>query len=288
MCVAWFGAASFFQSPYPLVSQALIRRRVRTMDKDALITLRVPRPLPLSWGRTLTQWAPRPAPLTRAADDASDTSPPPPGAGAAYECDVLAAVTARKGALAHPFQCVLINAGWDCGEATAAGPLTPHAGAPALATLASIPLPTLVPSGYAFVWAPKETLAGVTATLAAWGFAYVENLTWVALSPSHGVLAAPSPLAARSHLTLMIYRKGAEDVELRHQRSPDVVFDTVRRCGAAPGYETPPAAWASIETMLPGATKGGRALELWGSERAGARVGWTHLVQRKEEGGVVV
>jgi hypothetical protein len=116
--------------------------------------------------------------------------------------------------------------------------------------------------------------------MAGWGFHYVENLTWVVLGAHHGALAAPSPLAARSHLTLMIYRRAGEDVDLRHQRSPDVVFDTVRRCRAAPGYETPPAAWAAIETMLPGATKGA-ALELWGSERAGARPGWTTLVQKQ-------
>lgn len=254
--------------------QALIRRRVRAVDRDALITLRIPRPLPLSWGRVVRPWAPPPAAPVAAADDASDTSLPAPDAGLIAACDVVAACRARKGALARPFQCVLVNAGWD-----ARGALAPHAGAPALATLAKLNLPALVPSGYAFAWAAKEALAGVTAQMEKWGFAYVENLTWVVLAPSHGLVAAPSDLVARSHITLMIYRRGGADVELRHQRSPDVVFDCARRCAAPPGVLTPPVVYDTIETMLPGATAG-RALELWAGEAQGARPGWTRLVQR--------
>jgi N6-adenosine-specific RNA methylase IME4 len=257
-------------------SQALIRRRVRAVDRDALFTLRIPRPLPLSWGRVVRPWAPPAATPVAAAPDAADTAPPAPGAGLAIACDVVAACRARKGALGAPFQCVLINAGWDAGGAP-----PPHAGPASLPTLARLNLPALVPSGYAFAWAAKEALAGVTAQMDAWGFSYVENLTWVVLAPSHGLVAAPSALVARSHATLMIYRRGGADVELRHQRSPDVVFDCARRCAAPPGVLTPPVVYDTIETMLPGATAG-RALELWAGEGQGARPGWTRLVQRVE------
>ena len=67
--------------------------------------------------------------------------------------------------------------------------------------------------------------------MGAWGFNYVENLTWVWTDAANRTLALPSPLARRSHGTLMIYRRGAEEVQLRHQRSPDVVFGCVTAAG---------------------------------------------------------
>ena len=38
--------------------QALIRRRVRVVDEDALYRIMVPQPLPLSWGRTVQPYDP--------------------------------------------------------------------------------------------------------------------------------------------------------------------------------------------------------------------------------------
>lgn len=40
-----------------------------------------------------------------------------------------------------------------------------------------------------------------------WGYIYVENLTWVWLAPSSGILAQPAPLLRSSHLTLFLFRK---------------------------------------------------------------------------------
>jgi hypothetical protein len=123
---------------------------------------------------------------------------------------------------------------------------------------------------------PPHTLRApvVVGQLYAWGYAYVENLTWVWKRPNNEIAAAPAPYAASSHLTLLIFRRegaaagprrrrpGTErtgraelgpraaracsaapqllprlppplcpgegrDIELRHQRSPDVVFDCV-------------------------------------------------------------
>lgn len=38
--------------------QALIRRRVQVPDNDALLQIRVPHPLPLAWGQTVSPYVP--------------------------------------------------------------------------------------------------------------------------------------------------------------------------------------------------------------------------------------
>jgi hypothetical protein len=71
------------------------------------------------------------------------------------------------------------------------------------------------------------------------------------------------------------------DIELRHQRSPDVLLDCVRAApGSAPGASAPPPAGAfeAVETLLP--TARGRFLELWAAPGS-ARPGWTHVVDRR-------
>lgn len=39
-------------------AQALIRRKVKAVDKDALAHIKVPLPLPLAWGRTVAPYTP--------------------------------------------------------------------------------------------------------------------------------------------------------------------------------------------------------------------------------------
>ena len=40
-----------------------------------------------------------------------------------------------------------------------------------------------------------------------WGFAYVENLTWVYVAANNTVTTLPSAYAQRSHTTLFLFRK---------------------------------------------------------------------------------
>jgi hypothetical protein len=55
---------------------------------------------------------------------------------------------------------------------------------------------------------PTPRAAAVVSQLAAWGFAYVENLTWVWRAPNNGVLALPGHApTAGGHLTLLIFRR---------------------------------------------------------------------------------
>ena len=41
----------------------------------------------------------------------------------------------------------------------------------------------------------------------AWGYCYIENLTWVYLRPNHSILELPSRYANTSHLTLYMFRR---------------------------------------------------------------------------------
>jgi hypothetical protein len=58
--------------------------------------------------------------------------------------------------------------------------------------------------------APAGAPAAVASQLYAWGYAYVENLTWVWKCANNAVLRAPAPYAASSHLTLLIFRREGE------------------------------------------------------------------------------
>lgn len=147
--------------------------------------------------------------------------------------------------------------------------------------LAALPVAQLCPRGFVMIWANKEHLAAVVRLLSSWGFSYVENLSWVLLQPNHAILRLPYPCLQRSHITLYIFRRDGEgrDVELRHQRNPDVIFDCVRAV-AGREWDVPAQVFSTIETMLP--TGKGLFLELWAAAEAG-RAGWTHIVEQQQE-----
>ena len=49
--------------------QALIRKKVRAIDKDALVQIKIPNPLPLSWGRTVQPYTPQAATASSLSED---------------------------------------------------------------------------------------------------------------------------------------------------------------------------------------------------------------------------
>ena len=123
----------------------------------------------------------------------------------------------------------------------------------------------LCPSGFIFVWVEKEVLDEVVDALVRLKYVYVENLTWVllgannrvrrraarvacpaarerhALTPGAGpqVLQGAAPFIGRSHRTLLIFRRDVrehpqgKEIELRHQRSPDVEVQVVSTAAGA-------------------------------------------------------
>jgi hypothetical protein len=230
------------------------------------------------------------------------TPPPPPAAAYAESRDLTTLdferlLPARHG---REYLAVLINSGWeedeeeeDENEANESDDPIALASrifaravarrAAAARRLRALPLPKLCPRGFVFVWSRKEHIAAVVDALSSMQYVYVESLAWVLLSPGNRVLRLPARAASRaaaarsSHRTLLIFRRadgaapGTRDIELRHQRSPDVVLDCVVAASGGKGWRVPAQVYAAIETMLPtsGCVGGGGGGSAGGGEGEG-------------------
>jgi N6-adenosine-specific RNA methylase IME4 len=221
---------------YNPTTQALVRKKVKVADPNEIQYIRVPNPLPLSWGRTI---APFKKPVAHQPRGIEDT----------LEKTVAEAI--------------LVNEAWYQG-CDANG---------AMKRLSAVAFEKLVPYGFIFVWTPKELVHPVCKLMLKKGFAYIENLTWVWMEPNNTIAENDSEYVRRSHLTLYMFRAICGDrskVELRHQRSPDVIFDYRKDGGRCP-QET----YEYLETLLPQSTKEGKLVEIFGSTKHTAqRPGW--------------
>eukprot|EP00884_Botryococcus_braunii_P022634 jgi/Botrbrau1/9054/Bobra.0376s0028.1 len=254
---------------YNSVTQALIRRKVRRHADDSLCQIKVPYPLPVSWGRTVAPYIPAHK-LNQGSGQADENvsgNGSRPGAAQYYETASIIHFNFRalsKGS----FQGVLINKGWEVEGAR---------GEAVTSRLADLPLQRICPVGFVFIWTEKQHMAAVVDLMDSWGYSYVENLTWVYLAANNTILTVEAPYAQRSHLTLFIFRREGEgrDIELRHQRNPDVIFDCLRHVEGQ-GQANPEEVFLTIETLLP--TGKGALLELFAPLHA-HREGWVHIAQ---------
>ncbi|KAG1673975.1 hypothetical protein FOA52_015731 [Chlamydomonas sp. UWO 241] len=306
-----------------IATHALIRRRIRVRGPGEVLQLRIPpHPLPLAWGRSVAPYDPRACPppplpwmacarvaagLRGPVGDCADSGAHAAGEGGVgvagssggQQTDAdegedvvhVAMPALSKQTLSRTYQAVLINSGWGgcdlepCGSGGGNGGDASASSSALLRQLSALPLSRICPTGFVFVWTPKQLLHPVTKQMYEWGYQYVENLTWVWTHPNNSILCEASAYAKRSHLSLLIFRMAGQgkDIELKHQRNPDVVFDCVRAAQAR-DWEVPPEVFNTIETMLP--TGRGQFLELFAARDA-ARPGWTHVVMAKgseEEG----
>ncbi|KXZ44950.1 hypothetical protein GPECTOR_60g727 [Gonium pectorale] len=274
-------------------TNALIRRRVAggaSGGGDGLVQLRLPPPpLPLSWGRTVRPYQPPepcrlPEPYGAAAmagtvattgTAASDAA----AASRGFEASDVATFPYDSALSGKTYVAVMVNAGWQ--PAGAADAYEEGSEAEVMARFRRLPIPRLVPRGFVLVWAHKGLLAAVCRQLAAWGYVYVENLTWVHITPANAIAALPGRHFRRSHSTMLMFRKDGEgrDIELRHQRNPDVIFDCIRTREDGGGWELPNEVWGTVETLLP--TGKGAFLELW-APRGARRPGWDHVSEVSE------
>lgn len=239
-------------------SGAFIRRRVQVIDPHAIITVKMPHaPLPLSWGRTISAYQPR---------KANQHNP------SIMRENIFGGKLASK--IGRSFLGVLINPAW---EDEASELSRPHGTTSQI--LERLDLPSLCPSGFVFVWVSKGNISGVMDLMYGWNYCYVENLTWVQLKPNNRVVQECSDGFCRSHLTLFIFRRENEgkDIDLRHQRNPDVVVDFLRGPCGAHGH-TPLETYTTIETLLPDWRD--NLLELWAFPNL-LREGWVQVASKK-------
>lgn len=139
----------------------------------------------------------------------------------------------------------------------------------------------LMQNGLVFLWSSKAEIKQWIEVFERWHFQYVENLAWIKVDEEQvskagglNVLTDFTPEFIRqeqhtplneSHSTLLILRRmPAKKLELRHQRTCDVVFD----------YAKPREyVYHLIETLLPEAH---HKLELWATSET--RAGWLHVI----------
>ncbi|KAI7879474.1 hypothetical protein K492DRAFT_163792 [Lichtheimia hyalospora FSU 10163] len=147
-------------------------------------------------------------------------------------------------------------------------------------------IPEVIPCGFLFIWLEKEWLRRIVEIGEQWGFKYVENFCWIKKNINNQIHTSPGTYFKKSKLTLLVFRKEG-DVELRHQRNPDCVFDFVKPMLPGECTESKPSfIYHVIETMLPGANyhpetnpDGKGLLQLW-AKKGQQRTGWTTIIEK--------
>ncbi|KAJ2414163.1 hypothetical protein H4218_001528 [Coemansia sp. IMI 209128] len=144
----------------------------------------------------------------------------------------------------------------------------------------------LVPGAFLFTWCEKELLPDMCEIAEKqWGLKYVENFCWVRHQTNNHIAKLPSNYFRRSKVTLLIFRREG-DLEMRHQRSPDSVFDFVKpRMAGDLNDRKPDFSYTVIETLLPRALctaelpDPDRLIQLWMPADC-HRTHWTTIVQK--------
>ncbi|KAI8063911.1 hypothetical protein BC940DRAFT_242852 [Gongronella butleri] len=145
-------------------------------------------------------------------------------------------------------------------------------------------------TGLIFIWIHKLIQADVVRMMYGLGCKYVENLVWFKKAANNAPVDIPMPYIATTKEILLMFKKG-EGIDLRHQRSPDVIID----------FEVPLAEWIDeefttpkpesvyemIETLLPEGgyhqeLQHGRFVELWTKRANPKREGWIAFHQIKK------
>ncbi|CAG8458445.1 15733_t:CDS:2 [Acaulospora morrowiae] len=161
---------------------------------------------------------------------------------------------------------------------------TPSPGKITLQQFGALNVSSVVPKGFLFIWVEKEFLPDIVQIAEKWNFRYVENFCWIKKNINNQISRESYRYFNKSKLSLLIFRKDG-DIELRHQRNPDCVFDFIKPRSKDMLTEAKPRIiYEIIETLLPQATfseqnnKGDRLLELWAKKEV-RRQGWTTVVQ---------
>ncbi|KAI8374007.1 hypothetical protein EDC96DRAFT_10343 [Choanephora cucurbitarum] len=161
----------------------------------------------------------------------------------------------------------------------------PSPGKIAIEDFAQLGVSKIVKAGFIFIWLEKEWLQKAVNIITSWGFKYVENFCWIKKNVNNQINRSQYTYFNKSKLSLLIFRKEGE-VELRHQRNPDCVFDFIRpRLPDEVTEKKPPFLYKVIETLLPNAVyhpeknpHGDKLIELW-AKRNSRREGWTSVVE---------
>ncbi|KAI8377832.1 uncharacterized protein BYT42DRAFT_571867 [Radiomyces spectabilis] len=244
----------------------MVKKRVSALDPSLPTYVKIPgKPIPRSWAHTILHMQPK-ASLTI------------PLASQLHQVDDILSTDLKQ--FGQGFSAVYMDPPLLLpGEEPVPGKI--H-----IDDLAKLNVSEIVDAGFLFIWLEKEWLQRIVNITATWGFKYVENFCWIKKNINNQFHKSPYTYFNKSKLSLLIFRKEGE-IELRHQRNPDCVFDFVRPPLPDEVSEAKPAfMYDVIETLLPNAVyhaeknpKGEKLLELW-AKKGQRRTGWTTVVER--------
>ncbi|KAF9167385.1 hypothetical protein BGX20_011621 [Mortierella sp. AD010] len=244
-----------------------VKKKISTMDPSLPTYVRIPPvPIPRSWIQAIK-------PLEKQVELAKDI----PGSRYEETSNILDLDLTRFGT---DFQAIymdppLLREGQEPGP----NKIT-------LEQLSQLNISAILPRGFLFIWIEKEFLPDVVRMAEKWELRYVENFCWIKKNTNNQISCEKSLYFNSSKLSLLIFRREA-DIDIRHQRSPDCVFDYIKPVNSEElSEEKPLFLYELIETLLPQAVysennpNGDKMLELW-ARRGTRRKGWTSVCQLK-------
>ena len=255
----------------------MLMRKKKVIDPREPNILKLPaHPIPESWGKVIRPYRP---PSEIEAEKLALPDCEQHVMDIAKNCEKLTE-------LGTNFLAVHANPPWAIDDSPDKGSIT-------VEMVAKIPFHKLAPYGFVFMWVEKENLSAVCDAMMDQNFVYVENMTWVQMTPNNTVAGAAARYLRRSHRTMLMFRRDvrkypeAKEVELRHQRTADVTLDVLQTSSTGRRV-VPQHVYKAMETLLPEAYKAGykgRLLELWSEPGAEARrSGWTLVADGKDKG----
>lgn len=239
-----------------------VKKKVSNIDPGLPTYMRIPTlPIPRSWALTILP-------------PSVELVSPIPGSRY-FEKDILSMDFTKLGT---EFQAIYIDPPLLLpGEAPSPGKIS-------IQQFGNLNLTVIVPKGFLFIWVEKEYVPDIVQIAEKWRFRYVENFCWIKKNINNQISRETYRYFNKSKLSLLIFRKDGE-IELRHQRNPDCVFDFIKpRTPDMLTEAKPRVLYEIIETLLPQAVfseqnnKGDKLLELWG-KKGTRRQGWTTVVQ---------
>lgn len=118
-----------------------------------------------------------------------------------------------------------------------------------LQLLNALNVDAFIERGFLCIWAQKTNIPAIVKFAAKWNFKYCENICWIKMTVGHRFHVAPAEFFSTAKCTLLIFRRFKDDeMELRHQRNTDCIFDFVKPAGC---YSKPSSVFGILETLLP-------------------------------------
>jgi N6-adenosine-specific RNA methylase IME4 len=119
---------------------------------------------------------------------------------------------------------------------------------PSVKHLQSIVIDNYIVRGFLFIWCNDKSEIGLLFDFAhSFGFKYCENICWIRMTLENKLATKQSTWVNECKTSCFAFRKFKDsEMELRHQRNSDCIFDWERTDGSKPAQ-----VYSIVETLLP-------------------------------------